>query len=274
MISTEIFPTFLDTPQGRIFVIHRFPKAVKATTAVVIVPPFAEEMNRSRRMLSLVAEALAGSGYHVVLPDLYGTGDSEGDFSQASWGGWIEQISSCVDNLHIEYGIQRYSMLGVRAGALLLADYLKQAEHRPKRMIFWQAVIDGDVYLKQFLRLRVASDRLAGGAADTQSLLQSLEKGELVEVAGYGLINSVSNGLMAASLQGLNVEHLPSSCWIDMVADEKTEAPLPNRKLVQTWSEQGVIIQHQTVVGESFWNSVDIVELPTLIDKTVAFFNE
>jgi hypothetical protein len=47
------------------------------------VPPFAEEMNKSRRMIAEVGRRLEGSGVGMLLVDLFGTGDSEGEFAQA-----------------------------------------------------------------------------------------------------------------------------------------------------------------------------------------------
>jgi pimeloyl-ACP methyl ester carboxylesterase len=45
------------------------------------VHPFAEEMNKSRRMAALQSRALAAQGYAVLQIDLFGCGDSGGDFA-------------------------------------------------------------------------------------------------------------------------------------------------------------------------------------------------
>src|SRR3546814_1526626 len=54
------------------------------------------EMNRSRRMAALQARALAALGIDVLLLDLFGTGDSAGDFRDARWEIWREDAMAAV----------------------------------------------------------------------------------------------------------------------------------------------------------------------------------
>ena len=51
--------------------------------SILYIHPFAEEMNKSRRMAALQARALAKAGYAVLQLDLLGCGDSSGDFGDA-----------------------------------------------------------------------------------------------------------------------------------------------------------------------------------------------
>src|SRR5687768_8838655 len=76
---------FLSAPHGgRRFCLLHMPSR-PARALVVYVHPFAEEMNKSRRMAALQARALAASGHAVLQIDLLGCGDSSGDFGDASW---------------------------------------------------------------------------------------------------------------------------------------------------------------------------------------------
>ncbi len=272
MTTFDITADFLDSPQGRVFVIHRYPQFPRASHGVVLVPPFAEEMNCSRRMLTLLAEALASCGYHVVLPDFYGTGDSEGDFSEASWSGWLEQLDCCVADMQNNYGVSHYSLIGGRVGALLLADYMRQFRPCPEKLVLWQPVIDGEAYLKQFLRLRLAYDMLTGeGGENTGSLIQSLADGGVVEVAGYGLTSAVADGLSSSALRNTVADRLPETLWIDLIASNTSKPPLFNRNLVAAWLETGAQVKHLLVVGESFWNSGEVVVNPEFVAKIVNF---
>ena len=54
--------------------------------------PFAEEMNKSRRMAALACRALAEAGHAVLQIDLRGCGDSSADFGDASWGDWQDDV--------------------------------------------------------------------------------------------------------------------------------------------------------------------------------------
>jgi len=266
-------PIFIDSPQGRIFIVHRYPAATQAVSGIVLIPPFAEEMNKSRRMFTLLAEALACQGFHVALLDLYGTGESEGDFADASWNIWLENIELCMTEMR-KQGVEFFSFVGLRAGALLVLDYLQRYQVELERLVFWQPVIDGATYLNQFLRLRLASSMLRGGGEKetTQSIKQLLAAGEYVEVAGYALSSQVSDGLEAVSLKQTDLNRLPQTLWLDLVSNEGQAAPLMNRKLIESWRQQGFSIEANTIVGEPFWGSVEIVEVDAMVQQTADFF--
>ena len=62
-----IVPFFLDTPEGALHVsLHMPPDARPASGWVVHVPAFAEEMNKSRAMVSRQARALAATARQPV----------------------------------------------------------------------------------------------------------------------------------------------------------------------------------------------------------------
>lgn len=274
MSAFELTPAFLESPQGRIFVIHRIPLHSRRRGGVVLVPPFAEEMNRSRRMLTLVAEALAEAGYHTVLPDLYGTGDSDGEFAEASWHGWVEQLACCVDMLRHDHGVESYSLVAIRAGALLAADYLRRPVQRPERLVLWQPVIDGDAYLSQFLRLRLAAEMLSGERekGTLSSLRQQLAAGHVVEVAGYALTRAICDGLSSASLKQIESESLPPISWIDLVSSKEQPAPVVSRHLVAALREAGTEVCYTACVGQPFWSSIETLENSEVVAQTVVFF--
>jgi hypothetical protein len=58
-------PLFLDGSAGRLFAPYQA-AAAHPRGSVIYVPPFAEEMNRSRRMAALQARAFAAMGFGVL----------------------------------------------------------------------------------------------------------------------------------------------------------------------------------------------------------------
>ena len=69
-MSLEAF--FLPVTGGRLFcLLHRPAGETAIKGAVLYVHPFAEEMNRSRRMAALQAKAMASAGYMVLQVDLF-----------------------------------------------------------------------------------------------------------------------------------------------------------------------------------------------------------
>ena len=82
-------PFFLRAARGQRFCLFH-PAAGSCRGAVLYVHPFAEELNRSRRMAGLHAGALAALGDAVLQLDLHGCGGSSGDFAAARWETWQE----------------------------------------------------------------------------------------------------------------------------------------------------------------------------------------
>ena len=95
-------PFFLESAPGRRFCLFH-PPAGACRGAVLYVHPFAEEMNKSRRMAALQARALAAAGYGVLQIDLHGCGDSDGGFGEARWEQWHADLAAArawLDDTH------------------------------------------------------------------------------------------------------------------------------------------------------------------------------
>src|SRR5262245_5413710 len=96
-------PYFSDGASGRVFSLFVGPPAhVLRRGGVLFVPPFAEEMNKSRRQVMLAARALAAAGFGVLLSDLYGTGDSGGEFADGRVAAWRSDLLSGAGALEQE----------------------------------------------------------------------------------------------------------------------------------------------------------------------------
>ena len=76
---------FLPATPGHRFCIYHRPAEGGAGGGIVYAHPFGEEMNKARRMAALQSRRLAAAGYAVLQIDLFGCGDSSGDFADARW---------------------------------------------------------------------------------------------------------------------------------------------------------------------------------------------
>ena len=79
---------FLPSPRGRLFAVLRAPTA-GVRGAIVHLPAFADEMNKARSVVAHASRVLADAGWAVLHLDPLGCGDSEGDFADATWEGWV-----------------------------------------------------------------------------------------------------------------------------------------------------------------------------------------
>lgn len=261
---------FVEAGSGRLYVTEYQPDE-PPDRAVVMVPPFAEEMNRCRRMMNLQARALAEEGCLVVLPDLFGTGDSEGDFGDARWTGWRADIASLAREAGERTGCAP-ALLGIRLGALLLFDSVFEHKLLHSAPVLWNPALDGKRYLKQFLRLRIASDLIASGAGSvsTTDLWNGLEAGESIEVAGYLLSSSLAMSIAEASIDPVPMAGMDRIDWLETVADAERGPSVGARRECERWRREGLPIELTAVEGPGFWQTAEIAVAPELIALTTA----
>jgi exosortase A-associated hydrolase 2 len=236
---------------------------------VLVVAPFAEEMNKSRRLLTEVACALADRGVATVLVDAFGTGDSAGEFRDADWNGWREDLAR-VAAWTGEEGWPVAALLGVRTGCILGAQLAREIPGRLRRSVFWQPVLEGDRFLTQFLRLRVAASMMeAGGKETTTELRERLRRGEVLEIAGYDLSDRLASQLEGLHLATEITQGLGDLHWIEVVRGTENTLPTASERAVAAVRESGLDVQTYTVPGEPFWSSTEIVLNPQLVARTV-----
>jgi len=269
----EPTPQYLGASGRRIFSLY-FNARLKSKSSVLLIPPFAEEMNKSRRMYSELARNLSAGNQNVLLFDFYGTGDSEGLLKDAVWQDWIEDIQNCVSTLY-NYGAEQISFLGLRTGALLASDYLSKCDDKIHKLLLWQPVIDGRIFLSQFMRLRLASSMMRDDASreTAKDLKAQLSRGDSLEIAGYSITPAIASSMEITTLKKLPPGVCDALAWFDLVPDEQRELPLVSRKLVEHWQEQGVNVTHQKIVGIPFWSSTEIIVNPELIEVSRRFFD-
>jgi exosortase A-associated hydrolase 2 len=261
----EVF--FLPARQGRRFCV-RYTPPTRAIGAIVFVPPFAEEMNKARRMAALQARALAETGWTVLQMDLFGCGDSDGDFAEADWMQWRTDIADAAEWLRDQ--TECVPMLwGLRAGCLLACDAARDMS-TPPNLLFWQPSISGRQTLQQFLRLRVAGQLLgspSSGKIGTTDLYEQLLRGESVEVAGYTLSSSVALGLDATQL---TPPATPARvAWLDIAPAVSADPSPAVRGCIAAWEALGHKVKWQSVAGPSFWQTQEIGECAELIEATL-----
>lgn len=260
---------FVEGTRGPVFQVLYEPMAKPARGAVLYVQPFAEEMNKSRRMAALQARALAAQGYAVLLPDLYGCGDSGGDFAEARWDTWVADLQHARDQLSAQYG-GPLVLWGLRAGSLLLSELSSDASGQPAATVLWQPVVNGELHLTQFLRLRMAAGMMGDGKENTSQLRARLDAGEVLEVAGYGLAPELAARLAAARLQPPD----GPACWLEVTQSETVQLPPASARVVDGWRQDGVPLHAAVVRGEPFWTTQEIREAPELLAETLRWLDE
>ncbi len=242
--------TFIDGARGRLFCVLRMPTS-PPRHAVMIVPAFGDEMNKTRRMITETAKRLNGAQIAVLIPDLFGTGDSEGAFVDADWDGWIEDLAA-VRNWATERRLDLKGLIAIRTGALLAAQFARKPPRGAIReTVFWQPVLSGRTFARQMLRLRTMASAVNSGVRESvDELTARIASGEIVSVGGYELTKRLFEPLMLAELtacEGLGSLHAIEVTRVDEKCGEYAEQ-LGDAHLA------GV-----RYLGEPYWSSAETV---------------
>jgi exosortase A-associated hydrolase 2 len=269
-------PFFLKTNAGDRFCLFHSPASgLECQGAFVYIHPFAEEMNKSRRMAALQAKRFAKDGLAVLQIDLHGCGDSEGDFADARWDIWLKDVEIAVDWL-----ANRCSMApglwGLRLGGLLALDFAARSDRKLDSVLLWQPVLNGESYMTQFLRTRVASAMLSGeqGKSEgTQDLRSRLRNGESLEIAGYELAPALLESIDRLNANDLVLLDRPVH-WLEVVAEAGRQMPPAASKIASNWTRHGVDLHCRTVPGPAFWLAQEITDSPELLTATSNVFRE
>ena len=255
-----------DEPQGRVLYIH----------------PFAEEMNKSRRMAALQARALAEVGFDVLQIDLLGCGDSSGDFGDATWQHWVSDVlQGCAwlrdqsRSRGARSGDAPLWLWGLRAGCLLATDAAARLDE-PCNFLFWQAPASGKLLLQQFLRLKVAGDALGGQASGVmEKMREQLDAGVPIEIAGYLLGAGLAIGLEQSRLGPPACQsHAPRLRWFELSTREEVRPGPATERTLNAWRQAGFDSEWRMARGPAFWQTLEVEEAPALITATLAAIAE
>lgn len=255
---------FLPLEDGERFCLYHAPSG-PPLGAFVHVQALGDEMNLTRRMSALLSRRLAAAGVAVLQIDLYGCGDSAGEFADARWPRWVADICAARRWLHERTG-QAPGLWGVRAGALLAAAAAAVFASPPPRFLFWQPLLSGEAYWRQWLRTQRASEWLAV-QRDAPAQSRQGNDGLPVEVAGY----TWSPALIAA-LQSARLE-LPGGTGavtcLDVGSGDGNLPPTLTAACAD-WQRAGWQVHAERVVGEAFWQLPEAADGTRLLERTLA----
>ena len=265
-------PFFLKVGSGTRFCLYHNPRLDRECRGVFIyVHPFGEEMNKSRRMAAMQARTFAAMGFGVLQMDLFGCGDSSGEFQDARWNIWKQDLAIAKNWLEERVSVP-VSLWGLRLGALLALDFARSLDSTIDRIILWQPVINGESFLNQFLRLRLANEILSADAgiektAGTNTMRISLKAGNTLEVAGYELAPDLAAAIDSLRAAELIVTKLPIH-WFEIVSEPGRPMTPAGAKVVTAWKQEKVDLHLHLVPCLPFWATQEIAECAELVSAT------
>lgn len=259
--------------EGGAFCLLRLPAQSQAPRfGVLCVPSFAEENNKSRRMLTLQAARFAQLGGVTLTVDPTGTGDSPGEFGEATWAHWLADVEAALGELRAQTSGPVW-LWGVRTGALLLHGLTGRRTPLGDGLLLWNPVTSGRVFVRQFLRLATVPQGSAdGGGAAAVDPRQRLLAGERVEAGGY-----ILNPELLLPMEEVALETpAPQGpvLWFESATAAEGGMSAGAERVIKAWQAAGVKVVPERIVGPSFWASQEIETSDALLQRTSTLLAE
>jgi exosortase A-associated hydrolase 2 len=265
---------FLPGAKGNLFAMY-YPPAGSAGKVedVLYVHPFAKEMFASRNVIAPLCRELARRGFGVLTVDLYGCGDSSGDFGEASWEIWREDLTMAVHWLR-ERGGERLSLWGLRLGALQVMDLAARSRDSYRRLVLWQPVLSGETMVTQFLHMNAdesyGGDLVARLTDPAQRKL--LPSGQRIEVAGYELAAELMRSMDRERLAPLGKLVRAPIHWMEIGSDDSIRAE--SLRVIRQWQDSAVAVSTYKVSGVPFWFSAHSMDAARLVPHLRPMFGD
>ncbi len=262
-MRARLEPVFLDGfQQGRRFALWILPPTgMTARGSLLCVQPFAEEANRSRRVLVAQACRLALSGWTTLLLDPYGTGDSDGASADATLALWRSDLLR-ASHLVRERSAGPFVLWGVRAGALLATELSLAMDQLVAGILLWQPPVTGAEIVDPLLE---------------RSDAESAEKGEThLNLAGHclrrDLVDELRGLTMQPAMQGEHSAPCPVLVLgIRRIHESGAPSPKPLALITEHWLEAGFLAGLRVVQAEPFWFSLKPSTPLAVFDATETF---
>jgi exosortase A-associated hydrolase 2 len=159
---------------------------------------------------------------------------------------------------------------GLRSGVLLAMDYASRGQYRIERLIAWQPVLNGDTFITQFLRLRVAAAMLDNDAPQEKAsdLKRQLLEGQFIEVAGYLLNPDLIKPLLSLRADRVIWQAAREVVIAEVVPSVDSAVSIGNSQWLDRLLEQNICASLTKVVGDAFWANQGSSGVPDLIKIT------
>src|SRR6202451_4396197 len=151
LTTTEV-PTFFGPSDSPLFGVVHLPVDNQIRGGVLICGSLGKEGMDSVRLHRILAENLARRGFGVLHFDYLGLGDSaSAQVRDDAMANWVASVGHALDYLTL-IGAESVTAIGIRAGCLILNEYLSQS-HTVTRVVYLDPAGTGRRYLREHTTL-------------------------------------------------------------------------------------------------------------------------
>lgn len=233
---------------------------------LVFCDPFAEEKKCAHRVLVEAARSFCAANVGSLRFDYRGTGDSPGQFAEATPDQWIEDIVAATRYLRETGGVTTVGLLGLRLGASLAARAI-DAGAEADLLILWEPVLDGKQYLTQNLRRSQIKAMLTDEERFDAGKLRAAHSEDYFDFDGY-LISTE----MRRQIEAINL----------LTAPPRFRGPAlvvnigPREQPAEPYVALGEALGARTVAvrQEPFWNRIGLSDAAPVVEATEIWLAE
>jgi pimeloyl-ACP methyl ester carboxylesterase len=234
----------------------------------IVCAPFAEEEKSAHRTLVELADSFVAKGDAVLFFAYRGTGDSDGDFAEATLTAWSEDILDAVQFARKTFPCSTPGLIGLRLGASLAAQVGEQLDVR--NIILIEPVLRGRSFLMQLgarRKIRAAlTEQEAGEQSQTENLQSETNHLKYEDMDGWPLGDAMRDELHALDLSAYPPRLAAGVLLLQIGPREKIAPPLE-----QFAAALNPEAQARAVVMPPFWNRLDYVSPMPLLDAVNEF---
>ncbi len=221
--------------------------------AVLFVPPFAEEMMKSRQQFTQFAQRAVQENWACHVVDVRGTGDAGGTLERLNWDDWCDDVASAFQVCAAHGPV---TVVGLRLGALLALDACARKKLPAAAFMLWEPQFSGKTAIKQFMRIAAVGAKMQGRAAETDGAEKTGQ-----EVGGYWISTALEHSIAAAQPPAtLNC----APALVLRLAAETSNSALPTippawLPTLASWEAAGSAVTTEGMACPAFWTTSEII---------------
>jgi alpha/beta superfamily hydrolase len=206
-------------------------------------------MNSTYGALAHFAKELAEQGFAVLRYHPYGTGDSDGSLAEFSLQSACADAATAAQCLRERTAVQSMGFLGLRFGGSV-AVHAAEAT-RPDFLLLWSPIVNLRHYGRELLRLRLTKElvhqRYDEVKVTTQTMIEELESGRVVDIMGYDLSAEFYRQMTAHPTWPDRVPAL-NVLWLARPREQGQAAPI-----LDNWRSRSCQVDMEVFSEPAFW---------------------
>ncbi len=228
-------PLHFGTSSRRLFGMYHPASTGRAPRAAVLCNAWGREYMLAYRSIRQLGNMLAADGYHVLRFDYYGTGDSSGELDDATIEGYESDVEAAIEEVRDTAGVGDVALVGLRLGGALAARVASRHPRDVKRLVLWDPVDRGEVYVNELLGTAVPIGHARRRRAGTTI--------EELEIRGFPMTARFLEGVQgldlsatAARLPAMTLAAISDSAWPAGELEQRLSADNGSRKVIRVAS--------------------------------------